>query len=240
MPLINSTVTRFPSGVGTAEASDIFNALKQPDPRKYHEYWNDFDTFVAGDWTITKVEAGAGSASHALAAGDGGLLLLTNDAADDDSIVFQNTVASFTMAAGKKAFFGTRFKVSDATQSDWLVGLVVVDTTPIASAPTDGIYFRKDDGDANIDISVRKDATTGANDVAAIATNASDTYVQLEWYYDGEGTVYYAVDGTVKGSLSASSSYLPDANLALTFAVQNGEAVAKTMTLDWIYAAKER
>jgi hypothetical protein len=43
-----------------------------------------------------------------------------------------------------------------------------------------------------------------------------------------------------KGSLSASSTYLPDTELTVSFGIQNGEAVAKTMTVDYIFAAKER
>jgi hypothetical protein len=48
------------------------------------------------------------------------------------------------------------------------------------------------------------------------------------------------VNGTVTGSMSASSSYLPDTDLTVSFAIQNGAAAAKTMTVDYIYAAKQR
>jgi hypothetical protein len=40
--------------------------------------------------------------------------------------------------------------------------------------------------------------------------------------------------------MSASSSYLPDTDLTVSFAIQNGAAAAKTMTVDYIYAAKQR
>ena len=49
------------------------------------------------------------------------------------------------------------------------------------------------------------------------------------------------MNGTVLGSLNASSTYLPDAtNLTVSMTLQNGEAVAKTMTVDYIFAAKQR
>lgn len=69
---------------------------------------------------------------------------------------------------------------------------------------------------------------------------ANDTFIELAWYYDGVSKVYYAVDGTVKGTLDASSSYLPDTICTVSFALQNGEAAAKTLTVDYILAAVER
>jgi hypothetical protein len=232
------TTTRFTNGVTNAEKDATLGFMGQPDPTKFHSYFNDFDTYAAGDWTITKTEAGAGSATQALTAGPGGLLLLTNDAADNDAQFFQLTVASFALVASKRAFFKARFKVSDATQSDLQIGLIVTDTTPLDA--TDGIYFMKDDGDANLDVYVRKDATTGSNSATAVATLVNDTYVTVGFFYDGRGKVHYFVDDVKVEQLDASSSYLPDANLAVSFGIQNGEAVAKTMTLDYIFAAVER
>ena len=52
--------------------------------------------------------------------------------------------------------------------------------------------------------------------------------------------VQYEVDGSVLGSLDASSSYLPDTTCTVSFAIQNGEGVAKTMTVDYVFVAKER
>ena len=150
----------------------------------------------------------------------------------------QKTPAGFSFTAGKKAWFRCRFKTSDATQSDIVFGLQVVDTTPLDV--TDGIYFLKADGAATVDIFCRKNATTGSTTAAAVATMANDTFIELAWYYDGVSKVYYAVDGTVKGTLVASSSYLPDTICTVSFALQNGEAVAKTLTVDYILAAVER
>lgn len=233
-----SSVTRFRGGVTNIGPGKTLSSFGMPDPTSWHVFFDDFDRFVAADWTITTTELGAGSATEALTDVDGGALLVTNDAADDDADFFQKVGESFLMASGKKALFKARFKVSDATQSDFVMGLQVTDTTPLDA--TDGIYFQKDDGDANLDIYVRKDATTGSNSATAIATVSNDTFMSVGWYYDGAGTVYYFVDDVMKGSLSASSTYLPDTELTISFGIQNGEAVAKTMTVDYIFAAKER
>lgn len=230
--------SRFPSGVTNVDKENPLGMFGAPDPTQFHSFFDDFDRFNASDWTITTTEAGAGSASEALADADGGVLLITNDAADNDADFFQKIGESFLMEAGKKAFFKARFKVSDATQSDFIIGLQVTDTTPLDV--TDGIYFRKDDGDANLDIVCRKDATTGSTSATAIATVVDNTYLTVAWYFDGVSELKYYVNDIQLGTLDASSTYLPDTELTVSFGIQNGEAVAKTMSVDYIFAAKAR
>lgn len=231
------TTTNFPDGFTNAGLNGVLANMIDADPSLLHAYWSDFDQYIAADFVVTAV--GAGTA--ALTAGNGGLLLVTNAAADDNSVVLQKTPAAFTFAANKRAWFTTKFQTSDATQSDIMMGLVIVNTTPIATPPTDGIYFLKSDGVATVDIICRKNATTGSNSKTAIATLANATDITLQWFYDGNGRVFYGVNGVQIGSLDASASFLPDAtNLTVTMVCQNGEAVAKTMTVDYIYAAIER
>lgn len=229
---------RFPAGVSTASEQSVLWNAGFIDPTRWHVYFNDFDNYVAGDWTITKTEAGTGSASEALTDIDGGAILITNDNADNDNDFFQKKGESFLMEAGKKAFFKARFKVSDATQSDVVIGLQITDTTPLDV--TDGIYFLKADDAATVSVICRKDATTGSNSASAIATMADDTFIVLGWYYDGKGTLTYYVNDVAIGSLDASSSYLPDTEMTVSFGIQNGAAAAKTMTVDYILTAKER
>lgn len=233
-----STPTRFPSGVSTADKSDPLGDLVLPDQTSAHVFFDDFDHFVAADWTITTTELGTGNATEALGDEDGGVLVVTNAAGDNDLDFFNKVGESFLMAAGKKAWFKARFKVDDATQSDFVMGLQITDTTMLAV--TDGIFFQKDDGDANLDVYCRKDATTGSTSAAAIHTVVDDTYLEVAWYYDGKSAVKYYVDGAHLGTLDGSSTYLPDTELTIAFGLQNGEAVAKVMTVDYILAAKER
>jgi hypothetical protein len=231
----NISNTRFPYGLTNVSEVDLFADMVQPDPTLFHTYFNDFDTYTAGDWTVTETDA---AATQALTAGDGGLLLITNTAADNDLVALQKNPAAFTFTAGKKTFFRCRFKVSDATQSDLVFGLQVVDATPLDV--TDGIYFVKADGVATVNFICRKDASTGSTTASAVATLANDTFIELGFYYDGQSKVAYEVNGSVLGSLDASSAFLPDTTCTVSFALQNGEAVAKTMTVDYVYVAKER
>lgn len=228
------STTRFPAGVTNAAPSATLGNMGQPDPTKFHSFFDDFNVYTAGNWTVTKT----GTGTQALADGDGGLLLTTNSAADNDAVFNQLTKEGFLLETGKRTFFKARFKVSDATQSDVQLGLIITDTSPLDA--TDGIYFQKDDGDTHIDLYVRKDATTGSDSVADIAELADDTFITLGFEYDGKETVIAYVNDVLTAKLDASSTYLPDVALTVSFGIQNGEAVAKSMTLDYIFAAKER
>ena len=206
------------------------------DPSVRHTYFNDFDTYVAGNWTITTTEAGAGSATEALTNVDGGALLVTNDDADDDADFFQKVGESFKFETGKSLYCSARFKVSDATQSDLVFGLQITDTTPLAV--TDGIYWRKDDGDANLDFVVIKDST--ATTATAASTLSDDTYVELGFSYDGsQANIKYLVDGAVVGA-SALTNAPDDEELTVSWGIQIGAAAAKTMTVDWLLCSKGR
>ena len=231
--------TNFPNGISTADRGTELERLILPDPTQAHVYFNDFTTYVAGDWTITTTEGGTGNASEALTNVAGGALLITNDDADNDSDEFQLAVESFKFASGKKSWFKTRFKVSDATQSDWIIGLCITDTTLI-DAMSDGVYFKKDDGDASIDFALELNGS--ATEASGIATQSDDTFVTLGWYFDGDTTngIKYYVDGTHKGTQTTMTNLCTDEELAVSFALQNGAAAAKTMTLDYIFAAQER
>lgn len=229
------TTTRFTNGVTNVGKTVTTGMLGQPDPTKFHTYFNDFDTYTAGDWTITTTELGLGAATEALTDADGGVLLITNDDADNDADFFQKVGESFKFASGKKLWFKARFKVSDATQSDFVIGLQITDTTPLDV--TDGVFFQKDDGDANLDFHVEKDST--ATSATAIHTVVNDTYLTVGFYYNGSDEVQYFVDD-VKIGTSATTNLPDDEELTISFGIQNGEAVAKTMSVDYILCAKER
>ena len=226
------TTTRFPNGVTNVGEQSLFAELGQPAATLYHTYFEDFDYYTAADWTVTETDAGA---TQALADGDGGLLLITNTAADNDLVSLQKKGESFRFESGKALFFEARFKVSDATQSDVVIGLQITDTTPLDV--TDGVFFIKADGAATVDFRVEKNNT--ATTASAVATMANDTYIRLGFYYDGISAVQYFVNGSIAGS-SVTTNLPDDEDMTITIAIQNGEAVAKTMTVDYVYVAKER
>jgi hypothetical protein len=213
----------------------IFLDGETTSPEDFVEYFNDFLDYAAADWTITTTEAGAGSATEAVGDAANGVLVVTNDAADDDADFLQYANETFKFVSGKKLYGAMRFSLSDATQSDFVFGLQITDTTPLAV--TDGIYFQKDDGDANLDFHVTKDST--ATDVTAIATLENDTFVKVAFYYDGGDKILLFVDDALVGSAAVTNAP-DDEELTISFGIQNGEAVAKVLNVDFIRIVAER
>lgn len=225
---VNNVLSNLPGGV--------FNLL---DPRKsvcyFSDFMNNLDIDATNIWVLTTTEAGAGAATEVISDAVNGELLITNDAADDDADFYQSIKEVFKFISNKKLYFEAKFKVSDATQSDIVMGLQIRDTTPLDV--TDGVFFQKDDGDAYLDFHVEKNNT--ATDKTAIATLANATYVTVAFYYNGKNSVTYYVDGVQKGE--AAITNLPDdEEMTISFGIQNGEAVAKTMTVDYILCVMER
>ena len=203
------------------------------DPTGYHAYYTEFDRYAAADWTVTLVGT---TPTNALTSIDGGALLMTMAATDDSSSSLQLPTNGFLFDPTKRLFFKSRFKISDATQSDFVLGLQILDTTPLAVS--NGIWFQKDDGDAFLDLHVAKASVQ--TDATAIATVVADTFMTISFYYDpGDSSIKYYVNDVLIGEAAITNA--PDAQaLTVSISMQNGEAVAKTMTLDYVFAAKER
>jgi hypothetical protein len=234
--------THFRNGVSNQVAGNPLYDFPYLDPFKYVTYANDFFTYHADEWTITTTEAGTGSATEALASGSGGLLLVTNAAGDDDLDFLQLKGEAFKYDASKNMFFKARFKVSDATQSDFVMGLGITDTTPLDT--TDGFYFIKADGATGLDFTIEKDnASTSNEDVHAMA---DDTFVTVAFHYDpnggqdGAGAFKIFVNDAQVASQLTLTNAVDDEELTVSFGIQNGEAAAKTMTIDYILASVER
>lgn len=228
--------THFTSGVTNVSGDGTLGKLKAPAPHKYHSYFNDFDTYLASDWTITTTEAGTGTATEALADGDGGLLLLTNAAGDNDLDFLQLVKEGFKYEAGKQLAFNIRFKTSDATQTDIVAGLQLTDTTPLDV--TDGIFFLKEDGSTSISFIVEKNSTQST--LTLPNALADDTFMTLGFVFDPKDQKFHVFQDNVLAGTVVNTNAPDDEELTVSFGVQNGEAVAKTMTIDYVGAMKER
>ena len=231
--------SRYTSGVTHANKIGPLRNYPAPDPRRLHQFWDDFDNYTAADWVITDV----GTDTRAVSAGaDGGVLVLTTGGTEDDGTFLQysgatssTTVETFKFAAGQQLWFACRFKIDLGTQSDFVMGLQVTDTTPIAVA--DGVFFRKDDGDANIDFVV---ISSGASNTTttAIATITDATYTELAFYHNGVDAIEYYKDGIKLGTVAVTN--MPSTELTVSFGVQAGSGAAVAMSIDYILAAKTR
>lgn len=227
------------------------NAVKQSGPRKwfsnlpvqpgpdYCVYMNDFlvaQDYAAADWVITTTEAGSGDATEALAADElNGALLLTNDNADNDLDALQSTEECWKPTVGKNLWFEAKVKVSDADDVDMLIGLAITDTTVLDAS--NRINFRLAEGSASILCQADSTADSAVS-LASGVSAADDTYVVLGFHWDGKNKVDYYVNRSL---VQTTTSGIPTAeNLAISMHIQNGDAAADTMTIDYIYVCQER
>ena len=235
--------THFPNGVSNrTKGHPLFN-YPYLDPSKYYTYFDDFFEYHSGIYTITTTEAGSGNASEAITSGAGGQLLITNDDADNDLDFFQLKGEAFRFDSTKRMFFSSRFKVNDATQSDLVMGLQITDTTSLDV--TDGIFFIKGDADTQPDFIIEKD---NSSTLSVLEMNAmeDDTFVTLSFEYDPldvatGGPVFRVYQDDVQvGEITGTTNAPDDEDLTISFGIQNGEAAAKTLTIDFILVAVER
>jgi hypothetical protein len=121
-------------------------------------------------------------------------------------------------------------------QADFVIGLQITDTTMLDV--TDGIFFQKDDGDALLDFHVEKNNT--ATDVAGVATLVADTYIKVGFYYDGVDSTIQIFINDVRVGAAAITNAPDDEELAISFGIQNGQAVANVLSLDYIRCVQQR
>jgi hypothetical protein len=236
-----STPTRFNHGVTNAGPSDDMYKLGMLDPTKFHVWFDDFDNYAVGQWLATATSAGAGTSAAAPQNEDGGVLKITNAAGDNDAYFLQWTgtdatavIETFTLEAGKQVFIKARFKVSDADKTAMVLGLQIRDTTPLDV--TDGLFLYSALDSASLIGYVEKNNTATTT---TLHTLADDTYVVAAIYYNGRDKVEYFVNGACVGD-SVVTNLCDDEELAISFGCQNGEAAVKTMSVDYIFVAKER
>ncbi len=180
-------------------------------------------------FTSTVVEVGAGTSTGVII---DNTLLLTTAANENDGVNLQLIGDAFDMATGNYVYFGINFQTDEATQSDFLVGLAMTDTTLLGGVDT-AAYFECLDASTDINFVLEQDnseTTSGS----AVGTLADDTNVILEFLFDGS-TVDAWVNGTLQTRL-ATTNLPDDEQLSLSVAFLTGEAVAHTMTINWLRA----
>ena len=239
--MANPPPVRYPSGVTNQVSTHQRGRLPFPDPFKTHAYWNDFDVYLASDWTRS---LNAGTGTTALLAGDGGLLTLVNSAGATDMVQHQLAVATYSVTAatssqaGKDMWFATRLNIDTAALGTIVAGLHTVKTSAITTAATDGFWFTKAAaGTVTFNDSTGSTLTTSST----LQTMANATYTEWAFHYFTGGAaneIRAYIDGVQVYSRTVTTA--PTGNLALTFAVMNSTAAARTLNVDYVFAAKER
>lgn len=242
-----SLTTRSPSGATNAAAHQTMGNSGMEDPTWAHQDMNDFDTYAAGDWTVTAVGTGAVTQTSV----DGGAILLSTSAGIADALYLQRPVAGFKLTAGKEAFFKFRGILSDATASVFHCGLIATSATPLAAA--DGVYIVKATGQTGLALvsKIGGVATSVAFPASLVLANA--TAFELGIHVDAQGNVEAFFNPTtglnpIAAQAGAARGYvarlaapsLTQVLLNPSFGLLNAAAAIKTLTVDYFVAAVNR
>ena len=182
---------------------------------------------------------GASTFAHTDVAGGG--ILLTAEAAENDGVKLQlgdelgGAGENVSFAARYPCYFGVKFQVNDADQTDVLFGFCVTDTACL-DAVTDGLYFRSIDESALLYFVLEQDSAETATAVATL-TDAAD--VTAEFLYYTDGNVYVYINGALVATLTdADANFCNDELLRLTIEFLQGEIAANTCTIKWLRFAQ--
>ena len=246
-----SSPSRFPNGLSLFGANALLGNLPVPPQVYMHKYENDFDTYLAGDWTVT-----ATTGSSALVAGNGGLLTQTTAAAGADIQHNLKLPAAFTFVPGTAMWFAINLNRGD-NANDLLFGLQAGGT---AFAPTSGVYFTVATAQ-NLVNAVINNAGTSTT-IAGITSLVPTVPTTIGFYYDGRATpTLWFFSSATPGSGAAFGQYkplggvmvasaggpspvnslanLPVAVLSPGFGIRATPASAKTLTTDFLVAGSE-
>jgi hypothetical protein len=261
----SQTPARFFSGLQTDQKWGPLAQMGMVNPFFYNLIYDDFDSVIANDelWTIySKSTGGVANVS-----GDGGQITFTTAATSADVESIQSSTGVILLPPSttpKKVFFLTRLKMSDITNSTVIAGLLDVTATPNLTI-TDGIYFSITAGGINayIDSGSAHQATIAIPAAIISLYLANATFIDLGFYVsrnqDVEFFVGYPLVGYQLASAWTSATQPPPAGavaayrsavsgaltfstvvLAPTLVLSAGAAAVKTMTADFLMAAKER
>lgn len=194
-----SAPTRFVNGVTTVPVGTNLGMFPLPDPTEVCHDFDDFNQYVAGDWTVTNTSS---HATIGLIAGAGGLMSIAGGASSVTSDIgaILTTPLNFNLPANtvsgtypptSQAWFYCAFKATTAINDQLQIGVTSANS---ALTPTDGIYFNKAAGSTSITFVVRKSssslaATAYSTGTTTVATLADNTFIELGWFYDGKGNI---------------------------------------------------
>lgn len=243
--------TRMPQGVTNAAPWQTMGLSGVPDPTWSHLYRNDFDQYVAADWSLT----GTGTPTAALSAGNGGIITLSTTAGANDSVVFQKTPAAFAVVANKQMFFkfaGTLSSVAGA----FFCGIADIGEGA-EGATVDGILINKAAGVSTLTLDIFVASAKTSFAFPATCTLAAATAFELGFAIDPIGNVlaFYnpttgnnqinasvvASSGQSRGAVAvAAAPSLPTTNMAPVCSYVNASAAAQTIKADYFVVSNER
>ena len=239
--MVQTIPTRYPQGVTNSTSTQAMARLRIPDPTSYHQWLDDFDDYDVTMWVVTVIDTDNDTAvAETTLDEDGGVLEVSCEADELDATWLQwsgddasGVTEAWTFESGKPMFFKARWKISDATDTGVVMGLQITDVDPIAVS--DGVFFFKADTSTTCNLIVETSSTETSTTVATIA---DDTYVVTAFYYDGIDSIQVFLNDAHVGTSAVGN--LPSTELAISFGLINGAEGVETLSVDYIYIAKQR
>ncbi len=193
-------------------------------------------------WVITD----NGTAAIAIAeSAQFGRLEVDTSGTENDMTQMQMVGEPWRYVAGKRMGFMAKIRFSDANDSEKFIGLSIIDTSLIASEPSDGLYFHGAETETQLNFSAAKGSvrtklslitgtfTDGAYRVVGFVVNRNGSVS----VYDGLTIAGLALVGTIQSGLSSLPN---DQDLSLSIAIQTGNTGVESIDLDWITIFQER
>jgi hypothetical protein len=189
-------------------------------------------------FTITVTETGAGSCTIVNTDTAGVALKLTTDDAEYEGINMQANGEPFKLTTALPFYFGIKCSISNATETDMLVGLCLTQTDLMKTAVAhgvkatgvEGVFFVKVDGATTISAKTYLAGTQTATADYASAMDTSAHIYELLW---DAGYINFYIDGNLVTKVAAS---LPTEDLTPSINFRAGSGAARTMSIYWMKA----
>jgi hypothetical protein len=187
MSVTGSPPARFPSGTSTSPIGYLFGNYPFRTPFRLNEFYTDFNTYNASDWTVTAGSSG----TAALIDANGGALALTTALTNNDIQGIQLVKKSFAFTANSQVWFSINVSLTHATEPAFMAGL---GSSFTALTPTDGVYFSKAAGSATLNCVIRAASTSTT---LTVGTMVDATNYTFGYYYDGKPLPTLSVFSTI-------------------------------------------
>lgn len=243
----STLTTRMPNGFTNADANETFGQAGIPDPTWAFLDANDFSNYVTTDFTATIVGTGTVAATDF----ENGAIVLTTSTGASDSVLLQRRSAQFKLVLGKDTFFKFSGQLSHVTNCRFHCGLIATSTTPLTA--NDGLYLYKAEGASTLSL---VSVVGGVSTTVALPTSealVANTPFEVGFHVDVQGNVevfFNPGTGLQTQNPSAGDSrgrvaalYAPGLTQVLlcpSFGLTNTTGVARTLTVDYYAAARNR
>lgn len=239
-------------GIGTREATygpaaslwqraPLLEALQ--DPGGYHLFRQDFyHTDNTNEFTLVTDSGGTAAVSDVA----GGVLTITNAAADNDESYLSSKTEAWKFAANKPLWFEARVLASADNMilglSDTVAANFLQDTGAGPAASFDGaVFFRGETATWQFETSNAGTQVTNAD----VTDTTTDTYIRLGFIFDPNdgttGKITPVVNGVVGAESDAHSITLSGLEeMHIVFGCKNAAGVAATLLVDYVQVLQAR